>query len=97
MPARQINSLRLPAPLARSGTILLVLHDSPQASSPALSALAHTATVRLQVVRERWIRQHEDVRGYKARVEVLKNRLGPTGRVVLLTIEFNGTVHGDGI
>ena len=41
----------------------------------ALSALAHYAAVRLQVVRERWLRRHGDIRGYKARVEVLKNRL----------------------
>jgi recombination protein RecA len=93
--AATVNRLR--TPLARSGTILLVLHDSPQASSPALSALAHTASIRLKVVRESWIRQHEDVRGYEARVEVLKNRLGPAGRVVLLKIEFNGTVQGNGI
>jgi hypothetical protein len=59
--------------------------------------LAHTASIRLQVVRERWIYLHEDVRGYEARVEVLKNRLGPAGRVVRLTIELNGTVRGNGL
>jgi recombination protein RecA len=93
--AATVNRLR--APLARSGTILLVLHDSPDVRSPALSALAHTANIRLQVVRERWLQQHGDIRGYEARVEVLKNRVGPAGRVVLLEIEFNGTVQGNGI
>lgn len=88
---------RLRAPLVRSGTVLLVLHDSLDARSPALSALAHASTIRLQVVRESWIRQNGDVRGYKARVEVLKNRHGPAGKVAQLAIEFNGTVHGDGI
>jgi recombination protein RecA len=92
---------RLPAALSRSGMVLLVLHESPTespaGSSPALSALAHYAAVRLQVARERWLQHHVDIRGYKARVEVLKNRLGPAGRAVTLTIEFNGTVRGNGL
>ena len=93
--AATLNRLR--APLAHSGTILLVLHDSPDIQSPALSALGHSSNVRLQVVRERWIHQHRDIRGYETRVEVLKNRLGPSGQVVILKIEFNGTVQGNGI
>jgi recombination protein RecA len=93
---------RLPAFLARSGTTLLVLHDSPLGDSStgsmsALSTLAHTAAVRLQVVRERWLRQHGDVRGYEARVEVLKNRHGPAGRQATIAIEFNGVVRGNGL
>ncbi len=70
---------------------------APTGGSPALSALAHYATVRLQVVRERWLERHGDIRGYKARIEVLKNRLGPAGRTVTLNIEFNGTVRGNGL
>lgn len=88
---------RLHAPLARSGMVLVLLHESPWGSPTALSALAHAATVRLQVVREQWLRQHGDIRGYEARVEVLKNRFGPAGRVVSLALEFNGTVHADGL
>ncbi|MEJ2211607.1 MAG: ATPase domain-containing protein [Anaerolineae bacterium] len=88
---------RLPRPLARSGTVLLVLHESPGGDSPALSALAHTAAVRLHVVRERWLKRGADVRGYEARVEVLKNRHGPAGQAASLRIEFNGTVRGDGL
>ncbi len=93
---------RLPVTLSRSGTILLVLHESSSGSTaagdgPALSALAHHAAVRLQVVRERWLPNHKDVRGYEARVGIQKNRLGPAGRTVLLEIEFNGTVRGNGL
>lgn len=98
---------RLPVALSRSNTILLILHEMaagrseagepPASGSPALSALAHTAAVRLRVVRERWVQRHGDIRGYEARVEVLKNRLGPAGRTVNLTIEFNGTVRGNGL
>jgi recombination protein RecA len=112
---RQASSLleatlnRLSAFLARSGMILLVLHetriDSPsggsrslaRSSSPALSALAHYSTVRLHVTREGWVKRHGDVRGYKARVEVLKNKLGPAGRTAHIQIDFNGTVRGNGL
>jgi recombination protein RecA len=87
----------LPAPLARSGIAFLILHTSSVRGSPALSALAHYATVRLQVVREHWLHRHSDVRGYRVRVQVLKNRLGPAGQKVTIDIEFNGTVHGDGL
>ena len=88
---------RLAAPLTRSGTVLIFLHAPSALESPALSALAHYATVRLQVTRERWLRRGGDIRGYKARVEVQKNRLGPAGRVVSIAIEFNGTVRGNGL
>jgi len=88
---------RLSAPVARSGMALLFLHAAFADSSPALSALAHYASVRLQVVHERWLHRHGDVRGYEAQVEVLKNRLGPTGRTVNVEVEFNGTVRGNGL
>jgi len=90
---------RLAAPLARSGTVLLFLHGHGSAvgRSSALSALAHHATLRLHIVRERWLRSHGDIRGYEARVEVLKNRLGPAGRTMSINIEFNGTVRGNGL
>ncbi len=88
---------RLTAPLARLGTALLFLHAASTDGSPTLSALAHYASVRLQVIRERWLRRHGDIRGYEARVEVLKNRFGPAGRTVKLEIQFNGTVRGNGL
>lgn len=86
---------RLTAPLASSGTVLLFLRAVSAGGSPALSALAHYAAVRLQVVREHWLRRHGDIRGYEARVEVLKNRFGPAGRSVTLEIQFNGTARGN--
>lgn len=88
---------RLMAPLSRSGTAIVFLHAPLGRSSPALAALAHYATVRLHVVRERWLRRHHDVRGYEARVQVLKNRLGPAGRTVTIAIKFNGTVRDNGL
>jgi len=83
---------RLPALLERSRTALLVLRESPTGGVPAL----HQAAVRLHVVRERWIERYGDVRGYEARVDVVRNRFGPEGRRVKIEIGFNGTVRGDG-
>ncbi len=85
---------RLSASLARSRTVLLFLHAYAEARS---TPLAHYAAVRLRVVREHWLQRHGDVRGYEARVEVLKNRLGPVGRAVTIAIDFNGTVRGNGL
>jgi recombination protein RecA len=89
---------RLTAPLSRSGTSLLFLHTSTHSLEGSHSTvLAHYAAVRLQVTHEGWLRRHGDVRGYEARVLVLKNRLGPAGREARITIEFNGTVRGNGL
>lgn len=111
---------RIVAPLARAGTVLLFLRAPMARVAPGLSALAHHATVRLYITRERWLRsiqaisskrdgvpvagrsaslrsQYNDIRGYEGRVEILKNRLGPTGRVVTVAIRFNGTVQGEGL
>jgi recombination protein RecA len=87
---------RLSVPLARTGTVLLLVHGATQ-DQTARQSLARQAAVRLRVEREHWLRHHGDVRGYEARVEVLKNRLGPAGRVVTIAIRFNGTVHGNGL
>jgi recombination protein RecA len=86
---------RMTAPLARSGMTLLFLSDIATDDTPILPALAHYASVRLRVIRERWLRLYSDIRGYEARVEVLKNRFGPSGRLVTLKIRFNGTVSGE--
>jgi hypothetical protein len=90
---------RLVAPLSRSGAVLVVLRNT-SADQPVLSALPLFASVRLLAVRERWIRdfpfsegsrRYWDVRGYEARIEVLKNRLGPPGRSVVLAIGLDGS------
>jgi hypothetical protein len=110
--------------------VLLFLRPPVARVAPGLSALAHYATVRLYITRERWLRpaiaraglrpaivgaglrpaiagaglrlaslrgQHGDIRGYEGKVEILKNRLGPAGRIVTITIRFNGTVRGEGL
>lgn len=86
---------RVLGPLSRSDSVLLFLHETGAGESASLSSVAHYAAVRLRVTRERWITRHRDVRGYEARVEVLKNRSGAAGRSVKIAIEFNGTVRSE--
>jgi recombination protein RecA len=91
---------RLVAPLAQSDTVLLFLNAAVRrgilsATAGQKTGLAYHATVRLSIEREQWIRAQGDVRGYHARVEILKNRLGPSQRAVTISIRFNGTVRGD--
>lgn len=88
---------RLITLLAHTGTILIFLHDPLAGDVRALSVLRHYASLRLEVIREDWQHRHGDVRGYKARIQILKNRLGPTGGATAIEIKFNGTVHGDGL
>jgi len=88
---------RLSLGLARTRTVLLVLRDAPDARSPALSALAHYACIRLRMSRDEWIHVGRDIRGYKARVEIAKNKLAPAGRAATIEIRFNGVVRGDGL
>jgi recombination protein RecA len=59
--------------------------------------LAHVATVRLVIRRERWLTRGQDVRGYEGQVEILKHKLGRAGASVPIRITFNGTVRGDGL
>jgi recombination protein RecA len=81
--------------VAQTRTAVLFLTE-PYAQS---RALAHMATVRLAIRRERWITQgsHGDVRGYEGKVEILKHKLGQAGARVPIRITFNGTVRGDGL
>jgi len=103
---------RLASPVAHSRVLLLFLRTPTigseqgqpsqsqshiQGQSSALRALAHHATIRLSVTRERWLRRHGDILGYDAKVDVLKNRMGPAGRSASISITFNGTIHGDGL
>jgi recombination protein RecA len=77
---------RLSVPLAHSGLVLLFVHEV-QGVRRVGHALTHYATLRLGIRRVQWLRQHGDVRGYRSRIEVLKNRMGPTGRAATITID----------
>ena len=59
--------------------------------------LAHGATVRLAIRRERWITRRPDVQGYEGQVEIVKHKLGRAGAVTPIRIIFNGTVRGEGL
>lgn len=92
---------RLLSPLNKSGCVLLFLTSLPPQSDLSLSAyppqaaLPHYATLRLSIQKERWLHQRQDVRGYTAQVKIIKNKLGPAGHTVPVTITFNGTVAAE--
>lgn len=96
-------SLRaLPQALAHAHCALIFLtplqfgHAHSPDNYPSGLALPHWATVRLLLRKERWLQKQGDIRGYQARVLVLKNKFGPAGRSAQIAITFNGVVHGDG-
>jgi hypothetical protein len=86
---------RMATVVTRTRTAVLFLTE-PYAQS---RTLAHVATVRLAIRRERWITcgSQRDVRGYEGTVEILKHKLGRAGARVPIRITFNGTVRGDGL
>lgn len=65
------------------------------ANYPSGFALPHYATIRLSLEKERWLKKGGDIRGYQARVVVLKNKLGQAGQNARIAITFNGVVSGD--
>lgn len=93
---------RLTDTLARSPCALVFLTplyfgDATSSDNyPSGFALPHYAAVRLLIEKEQWIRKRRDVRGYRARVTVLKNKLGSPGKSVSIAITFNGVVDGNG-
>jgi recombination protein RecA len=63
---------------------------------PSGFALPHYAAVRLLIEKKRWIKRRRDVRGYRARVTVIKNKLAAGGKSAMIEITFNGIVDGNG-
>jgi recombination protein RecA len=84
---------RLATVATQTQTAVLFLTE-PTAQS---RTLAHVATVRLAISRERWITHGSqgDVRGYEGSVEILKHKLRRAGALIPIRITFNGTVRGD--
>ena len=62
---------------------------------PSGFALPHYAAVRLLIEKERWIKRRRDVRGYRAKLTVIKNKLAPGGKSATIEITFNGVVNGN--
>src|SRR5258707_756762 len=81
-----------PSVAAATSRLLAVLSGSPcaflflaarQRGDPAVSPYS---SLRLGIEKERWLHRRADVRGWRARVSVLKNKLAPPGRPVSITI-----------
>jgi recombination protein RecA len=92
---------RIMAPLAKIDCALLCLTTLPARRDaslkyyPAGINLPHYAAVRLLLQRERWLYKRQDIRGYEAQVEVVKNKFGPTGQRAPIAITFNGVVKAE--
>ena len=89
------------APLGHSETILLFLTHLPTFPPPKkvnqnrgkhrrknqnMTMVSHYAALRLFIQRSGWLIQGKELEGYKTQVKVTKNKFGPTGGQVDLTI-----------
>jgi recombination protein RecA len=50
--------------------------------------LAQHASLQLRVEKVRWLRRRSDIRGYRTRIVILKNKLSAPGRPVTVTFHF---------
>ena len=102
-PAQSLTTTlgRLISSLSRTQCLLLFLTSLPTNSSPARAndlanaALAHFATVRLFIQRERWVYRQGDIGGYQAQVLIVKNKLGPAGKRVSIGVNFDDGANFD--
>jgi len=62
-------------------------------NKPPQNELGHAIALHLDLQRERWIQEGDELRGYQVRVQVLRNRFGLVGQSALIAFEFNGTVR----
>ena len=81
---------RLAAKLAGTSCALVCLTPLAAAGAAEDSPFSGAAALRLLVARERWLRRGQDICGWAARVRVLKNRFGPAGREVSITLSLDG-------
>jgi recombination protein RecA len=88
------------APLGKSNCVLLFLSPLPAGKNndraggpvayPPGLALPHFAAVRLFIQRESWIYKERDISGYQAQILVLKNKLGPAGERISISLALSG-------
>jgi recombination protein RecA len=93
---------RIIAPLSQTACLLLFLTSLRSLSSsasrppptdfPHTSLIPHHSAVRLFIQREKWLYKQGDISGYRAHITVVKNKLGPSGKQVSVSIEFAETV-----
>lgn len=82
------------ATLTRSRSALIVLVSQPlRQQAPARSVLAfpHTAA-RLVVRKEAWLYRGPDIGGYRALILITKDRQGPAGKQLAVTIRLDDAV-----
>ena len=80
---------RINRALAESGCALIFVSSSPR------GMLSHEAAVRLSIQRKHWLERQGDIYGYVSQITVTKNNFSPSGRKLLVSLDFEGVVLGD--
>jgi len=81
---------RLVSALRHSNCALIVVERTQTGRFSARAA------VHLHLKREHWLRQRQDVNGYRVQVQIVKNQFGRPGRSIRLVVGFSSLVQGDG-
>lgn len=86
------------APLSKTKCLLVFLTSLRSTGGSSLngqgtsSIIPHHSAVRLSIRRDKWLYTEGDISGYRAQIVVAKNKLGPSGKQVDLSIQFSGRV-----
>jgi recombination protein RecA len=68
-----------------------------KAGDPSTNSLRHYASVRLILEKNEWLHLGQDIRGYKTKVHVKKNKVAPAGKecVISIDVHHNELTGGD--
>lgn len=78
--------------LKNSNCAVIFLEEA--STQRAQNPLGAQAALHLELQRERWMEQDEELLGYHSRVQVLRNKGGSPGASVSITFDFKSIVRG---
>lgn len=85
---------RLSTLLARSNSIFLLMHTLPGTTNPQRLLSNGPSSIRLLVERVEWLDRQHDIRGYRAKVSLLKHPTN-SGQSVVINIDFDDNINGE--
>jgi hypothetical protein len=85
---------RLTTPLSRIGCVVLVMLTIPANTHAQTHQIGSPSALRLLIERQGWLERQTDIRGYRARVTLLKHKTA-SGKQVDIDIDFDDNIAGE--
>lgn len=69
--------------------------NRPDKPGDFFNSLGHYASIRLEIQRSEWIYKGQEIKGYRSKVKVKKNKVAPAGKVCTISISVHQSeLHG---